>query len=83
MECSCLRALLFFLVEAFRATMMLSGAMPKSAPTFNVSHATGRLADPDESDRVFTSGGCHLPFSISAKTSLATRIASNAAGMPQ
>ena len=37
----------------------------------------------DESDLVFTSAGRHLPPSISAKTSLATRIASIPAGMPQ
>ena len=34
-------------------------------------------------DRGFAVAGRHLPPSISAKTSLATRIASNAAGMPQ
>ena len=34
-------------------------------------------------DRCSAVAGCHLSLSISAKTSLATRIASNAAGMPQ
>ena len=37
----------------------------------------------DQSECVLTSAGCHLSLSISAKTSLATRIASNAAGTPQ
>ena len=85
--------LLFFPVEAFRTAMILSGAMPKSAPIFCMQrvcvsgdparHRESHLADADEADYVFPVAGGHLPFSISAKTSLATRIASSAAAMPQ
>ena len=54
-----------------------------SVRSYPARHGKSHLADSDESDRVFTFAGCHFSLSISAKTSLATRIASTAAGMPQ
>jgi len=59
------------------------GMQQESVAGYPARRGQSRLADPDESDRVFTPADCHLPLSISAKTSLATRIPSSAAAMPQ